>query len=64
MMTHEQVDKIENKLRQAQNLIEECGAEICGERGEKAVPLWNIMTIAANGIGDIIHELYVLRPEA
>ena len=64
MMTNEQVDEIENKLRQAQNLVEECGAAICGERGEKAASLWDIMTSAANVIGDIIHELYVIRPEA
>lgn len=62
-MTNEQVNEIENKLCKAQKLIEECGAEICGERGEKASALWNIMTIAANGIGDIVHELYALRPE-
>ena len=64
MMTNEQVNEMEDKLRKAQNLIEECGAEICGERGEKAASIWNILTIASNGIGDIIHELYVLRPEA
>ena len=64
MMTHEQVDEIENKLRQAQKLVEECGAAICDERENGAPDTWDRMTATANDIGDIIHELYVLRPAA
>ena len=51
MMTNEQVDEIENKLRQAQNLIEECGA------------VWNLLTSMANDVGDTICSLWRLRPE-
>ena len=62
-MTHEQVDDIENKLRAAQNIIEECGAAICEERGENASKLWNSLTSMSNEIGDAIHEMWRLRPE-
>ena len=62
MMTHEQVDEIENKLRQAQNLVEECGAAICDERENGAPDTWNHLTSTANDIGDIICGLWRLRP--
>jgi hypothetical protein len=64
MMTHEQVDEIENKLRQAQNLVEECGSAICDERENGAPDTWNRLTSTANDIGDIICGLWMLRPEA
>lgn len=64
MMTNEQVNEIENKLRQAQKLVEECGAAICDERGGGAPEAWNRMTSTANDIGDIICGLWRLRKEA
>ena len=63
-MTHEQVDAIEDKLRVAQNLVEECGAAICGEQGYYASLLWNVLTSLSDEIGDAIHEFWRLRPEA
>lgn len=63
MMTHEQIDEIENKLRQAQNLIEECGAAICDERDGWAPELWRRLTSASNDVGDIICDCWHLRPE-
>ena len=63
MMTHEHVDEIENKLRQAQNLVEECGAAICDERGGDAPAIRNRLTSTANDIGDMICSLWWLRPE-
>ena len=62
-MTNEQIDAIEDKLRQAQNIVEECGAAICGEGGEHASMLWNALTSMSNEIGDAIHEMWRLRPE-
>lgn len=62
-MTHEQVDDIENKLRAAQNIVEECGAAICGEQGYHASLLWNALTSLSNEIGDAIHQMWRLRPE-
>lgn len=62
-MTHEQVDAIENKLRDAQNLVEECGDAICGERGENASNLWNALTLLSDEIGDAIHAMWRLRTE-
>jgi len=63
MMTHEQVDEIENKLRKAQNLVEECGAAICDEREGGAPEVWNRLTTMANDIGSVICSLWRLRPE-
>ena len=63
MMTNERVDEIENKLRQAQNLIEECGAAICNERENGAPAIWNLLTSMANDVGDTICSLWKLRPE-
>lgn len=62
MMTHEQVDEIENKLRQAQKLVEECGAEICDERAANAPELWNRLTCLSADIGYVVGRLWPLRP--
>ena len=62
-MTHEQVDAIEENLRAAQNIVEECGAAICGEQGYHASLLWNALTSLSNKIGDAIREMWRLRPE-
>ena len=62
-MTHEQVDAIEDKLRDAQKLVEECGAAICGEQGYHASLLRNAITSLSNKIGDAIHQMWRLRPE-
>jgi hypothetical protein len=62
-MTHEQVDSIEDKLRAAQNLVEECGTAICGERGYHASLLRNALTSLSNEIGDAIQQMWRLRPE-
>jgi hypothetical protein len=62
-MTHEQVDAIEDKLRAAQKLVEECGAAICGEQGYHASLLRNAITSLSSAIGDAIHQMWRLRPE-
>lgn len=62
MMTNEQVNEIEDKLRQAQNLVEECGAAICDERAANAPELWNRLTRLSTEIGYVIGRLWPLRP--
>ena len=59
-MTHEQVDAIEDNLRAAQSLVEQC---ICDERGEQASELLNTLTTLSDAIGDAIHQMWRLRPE-
>lgn len=59
-MTHEQVDSIEDKLRAAQSLVEQC---ICDEQGEQASKLLNTLTTLSDAIGAAIHEMWRLRPE-
>jgi len=64
MVTNDQINEIEDKLRQAQKLVEECGAAICDESGEGSQEVWNRMTSTANDIGDIICGLWRLLKEA
>lgn len=53
-MTNEQVDTIKDKLRQAQNLLEEAGAIISDTGDIAAKHLWNRITSHANDVGDTI----------
>ena len=62
-MTHEQVDKLEALLREAQEKVEEAGRIVCGERGEDASHVWARCNSHSNDISDTIHGCYRLRPE-
>lgn len=62
-MTNEEVNEIENKLRQAQKLVEEAGQIVCNAHGKYAPEIWNKLTVMANDIGELIHPLWKLRPE-
>ena len=53
-MTNEQVDTVEEKLRQAQRLLNEAGAIVSDTSGEAANFLWNRITSHANDVGDTI----------
>lgn len=63
MITNDQVNEIEDKLRQAQKLVEECGAAICGERAGGAPKIWNDINSASNDISLVMFQLWQLRPE-
>lgn len=60
-MTHEEVNKFEKLVRDAQLLLEEAGRMICSVRG--AGPLWQQVTHTANDVGDLLATSYKLRPE-
>ena len=60
-MTDEEVNAIEDKLRQAQKLIEEAGQAVCSVRGKYAPELWNKLTMMSNDIGELIHSAWKLR---
>jgi hypothetical protein len=62
-MTNEEVNEIENKLRQAQKLVEEAGQIVCSAHGKYAPEIWSNLTKAAGEIGELIHPLWKLRPE-
>ena len=61
-LTNEQVDKLEAKLREAQDALEEAGQMVCDVRGEYGSHLWNRLTSLANDVGDTFCGLYRLRP--
>ena len=62
-MTHEQVDVVENKLRQAQRLLEEAAVIVSRTNGEDANHVWNRVASHANDVGDTICGLWRLRPQ-
>lgn len=62
-MTHEQVDTIKDKLRQAQNLLEEAGAIISDTSESHANYVWTRIDSHANDIDDTIDDLALLRTE-
>ena len=62
-MTHEQVDKLESLLREAQEKVEEAGRIVCSERGEYASRVWARCNSHSKDISDTIHSCYRLRPE-
>ena len=61
-LTHEQVDSLENLLREVQEKLEEAGQMVCGISGEDANHVWNRITSHAADVGDTIDGLYRLRP--
>jgi hypothetical protein len=61
-LTHEQVDELERKLREAQRLVEEAAQIVCGVRGEVGPHVWSRLNSHAEDIGDTICGLYRLRP--
>lgn len=62
-LTHEQVDELEQKLREAQNAIEAAAQMVCGVGGEDGSHIYNRLASSANDIGDVIHGCFRLRPE-
>ena len=61
-LTHEQVDVLENLLREVQNKLDEAGRMVCDISGEDANHAWNRITSHAADVGDTICGLYRLRP--
>ena len=61
-LTHEEVNALEDSLREVQRQIESAGQKICGLSGEHANHIWNRLTAAADEIGEIIGSLYLVRP--
>ena len=59
-MTHDQVNAWEDKLRKAQELVEEAGRDICGIRGVGDV--WNMCNTTSQLISQIIGQQHRLRP--
>lgn len=60
-MTDEQVNKLEEKLRQAEAILEEAGRMLCNEHGEGA-EMWRKITyeiLPANA--ELLHRTYLLR---
>ena len=62
-LTHEQVDALEDKLREAEKALEEAGRILCPIPGGVAPQLWRDTNRLIGGVREIIHECYKLRPE-
>ena len=58
-MTNEEVDKIENSLREIEKLVEEQGRRICSapDKGED----WRYCNKYLEGVADLIHGAYRFR---
>lgn len=63
-LTHEKVDELEQRLREAQNAIEAAAQIVCGVSGAEGNLVYNRLASSANDIGDVIHGCFRLRPEA
>ena len=61
-MTHEQVDELENTLREAQDVIEKAGRMLCSVSGETGPQLWSKINSIDAEIAEVIHKCYRLRP--
>lgn len=61
-LTHEQADELEDKLRKAQNILEEAAQMVCDLSGEYGPHLWGRLTSIANDVGDTFCGLYRIRP--
>ena len=62
-LTNEQVDELENNLREAQNALEKAAQMICDLRGDYAPHLWNRLTSLVNDVDAVFYGLHRLRPE-
>lgn len=61
-MTNEEVNAMEELLRQAQEKVEAAGRMVCSSHNETAIAAWHALTNMTAGIADVIHTLYKLRP--
>ena len=61
-LTHEQVNKFEELLREAEAKIEEAGRMICNVQG--CGDIWNMCNDAAEAVAKPIHQSYRLRPRS
>ena len=63
-LTHEQVDELEDSLREIQRNIESAAQIVCGVTGADGNYIFNRLASSADDIGDVIHGCYRLRPVA
>ena len=63
MMTNEQVNKLEEKMREAQAALEEAGRMLCNEH-DAGAQLWADITYKVlPGVEGLFNKTYLLRPE-
>ena len=61
-MTHEQVNAIQDSLRDIQRSIEDVGAAVCDVRGDVGPKVWGKLNALSEEIAALIHETDNLRP--
>lgn len=63
-MTYEQVNQVEDALREAQNKVEEAGRLLCNEAGDTVGgQMWRDCNALSEKISDVIHVAYKLATE-
>lgn len=60
--TNEDVNNMEDMLRDAQNKVEAVARMVCSSHNETAIQLWRNCSNLSEKIADAIHPLYKLRP--
>ena len=61
-LTHEEVDMLEQHLRDAERDLEHAGQILCSVSGDVGPQLWNKINELINGVQGVIHQAYLLRP--
>lgn len=62
-LTHEDVDLLEDELRNAEGNLEKAARIVCPVGGENAVQMYNRLLTAIQNVQAMIHFAYKLRPE-
>ena len=61
-LTHENVDVLEQYLRDAERDLEHAGQILCSVSGDVGPQLWHKINELINGVQGVIHQAYLLRP--
>ena len=62
-MTHEEVNTLEDTLREVQNKAEEAGRMVCSQPGNTVGGwIWDRCGAISELVSNMIHESYKLRP--
>ena len=61
LMSHEEVNQIEDLLRTAQNAVEEAARKLCSSHNPTAIMLWGSLGQISESCADVIHQTYKLR---
>lgn len=61
-LTHEEVDVLEQYLRDSERDLEHAGQILCSVSGDVGPQLWHKINQLISGVQGVIHQAYLLRP--